>query len=274
MLRRIAILGILILFSMSISAYAGGSGNCIQPLKNTTDHVGMGVGFGCNYVGSRMNKLYHYEDVTDVKVNNITQVYATIPVGINEYCNIIGKIGGAWYEFTYKDKESDKFIRPDLEGGIYAGVGFNGLYPLKEWKGFSFGIGGDIQTNCYINSVKSINKDNPAGTITDEGGTMYAVDGQESIYLTARYDFEQPVKVSLIPYVGVYHNWIVLGTLSDIEYNEGKAEKGNSFQGAFDALSFGMLVGIDVEVTKYICLNIEGRFIGENAITTGATIKF
>ena len=43
---------------------------------------------------------------------------------------------------------------------------------------------------------------------------------------------------------------------------------------AFDILSFGMLLGLDVNVAKYVTFNVEGRFIGETAITTGATVKF
>ena len=275
MRKNICIL-VLILCFIATSAYAGGSGNPIQPLKNTTDHMGMGVGFGYNYVQQRMNKLYCWEDdVKDVEVNRLSQIYGTVPVGINKNLNIIGKVGGSYYDLKFKEDDTDETIEVDLNGGIYAGVGLNGLFPmeewLKDWENFTISIGFDVQASGCLNDVKGVTRAG-AGT-SDESGSVYGADGQESVYIACKYDIEK-IKTSIIPYVGAYHSWIVRGTLDDISYTQNKIESSHSFFGAFDALSFGVLVGLDVEVTKYMVFNVEGRFVGETAITTGATIKF
>ncbi|MBI5144337.1 MAG: hypothetical protein HZA30_04645, partial [Candidatus Omnitrophica bacterium] len=102
------------------------------------------------------------------------------------------------------------------------------------------------------------------------------VDGQNSVYLTCKYDIDA-IKTSIVPYIGGYHSWIVVGTAETLSYSStitGIPYDEEDYQAAFDVTSFGVLVGVDVDVAEFVNLNVEGRFIGETAITTGATIKF
>ncbi len=73
--------------------------------------------------------------------------------------------------------------------------------------------------------------------------------------------------------------WLFKKAAKDISYTPGRGVVGVSVENktippAYDFLGFGVLVGIDIEITKYVNLNVEGRFVGETALTTGATVKF
>ncbi|MBN1354522.1 MAG: hypothetical protein JW994_07645 [Candidatus Omnitrophica bacterium] len=259
------------------TAFAGGSGNCVQPLKATTDHYGAGVSFGYNYVGSRMMDLYNYgRDAKNVNVSKVSQVYGQIPVGLNDSSNLYLKVGAADYDLKYKDKDnSDETVKVKLDPGIYVGGGYRAVIPMEDWKmgQLSFGIGYDLQMNAFLNKVKGVETD--AGAASNEDGDLYGLDGEESIYITCTYKAEK-LNTTFVPYLGVYHSWFAIGTLQELKYTRSGAstETTGDIQGAFDTLSFGLLLGLDIEITKYCCLNVEGRLIGENAITTGATLKF
>ena len=264
------------------SAFAGGSGNCIQPLKTTTDNFGTGASFGYNYVGHRLMALYNYDrDETDLRVKDVSQAYGQIPIGLDDNHNLLLKIGVCDYKLYLKDRDkSQDTVRIDLDSGVYAGVGMNSLFPLWDFSmpavgPVNIGWGYEIQGNAYLNDLDVV--DMNMGVATDVDGSLLGFDGQESLYLTARYDVDA-IETSIIPYIGIYHSWIVVSELDDITYTRSDNKTGNpdglEIEGAFDALSFGLLLGADLEITKYANLNVEGRFIGETAVTTGATIKF
>jgi hypothetical protein len=157
--------------------------------------------------------------------------------------------------------------------GLYTGVGLNTLFPVMDVGALTLGIGGDIQGNFFYNDVKGIVRANQ--TATDVGGSFYGIDGENSVYLTFKYDIEK-FKSAIIPYVGGYHSWIAVGTATGLSYSTprtGSVEK-EDYQLAYDFLGFGVLVGMDLGITKWATFNVEGRFLGETALTTGATIKF
>lgn len=271
MARKVVCLSLIALFLASLSAFAGGSGNCILPLKTTTEYAGTGATFGFNYVGSRMMALFDYNETEkDPELRELGQVYGQIPIGITENRNVFFKVGGCDYELRFDDKDAGETITIDVEEGIYAGVGMNNLAPLECAGDFPLSWGYDMQINGYINDVEGVSR---SGTITDPDGLLYGIDGQESLYLAYTYELEE--MVTFVPYIGVYHSWVVIGPIDEIAYSlNGVSTEHDGIQGNFDVLSFGLLLGIDVEVAKYVNLNVEGRFIGETAITTGATVKF
>jgi hypothetical protein len=259
---------------VSTNAFAGGSGNCILPIKTTTEHYPTGAAFGFNYVSSRLMDLYDYdENEKDHEVRELAQVYGEVPIGLSDTRNLFLKVGVCDYEIRFKDKDADEKVTVDLKKGIYAGVGMNSLFPLElECAGdLPLSWGYDMQINGFLNDVKGVSR---SGSITDESGTLYGIDGQESLYLACTHEWEE-ILTTFVPYIGVYHSWIVIGAIDEVSYNvNGVSTSHDGVQGNFDVLSFGLLLGVDVEIAKYVNLNVEGRFIGETALTTGATVKF
>lgn len=275
MCRRWSAFVVLILCLILCSnAFAGGAGNCIRPVKKTSPHYGGIAGaFDYNYVNERMNELENKRGPKDMKVDKISQIYGKVIIGLGDYTNLYGKAGSANYDLEFIDRAQDAKMEIDLEDGIYTGAGINAHFPMAKMKSCEFGVGFDIQANFSWNDVKGITRSSQSGTNPD--GSFYAVDGQNSIYLTCKYDIEM-IKSSILPYVGAYHSWMVVGTAEGLTYTTtaaGYVDK-EHYQASFDFTSFGILVGVDVDVAKYINLNVEGRFVGETAITTGATIKF
>lgn len=253
-------------------AYAGGAGNCVRPIKTTSKWLGIGGAFEYNYVDERMNDLDNHRGAGDMKITSVSQIYGKGIIGLGDYVNFYGKAGGSNYDLEFVDRSQQDLLVIELEDGVYTGGGINAHFPLTEIDPVSFGVGFDIQGNFFYNKVKSIKRWDRAATAI--GGSFYGVDGQNSVYLTCKYDIE-PIKTSVVPYVGGYHSWAVVGTYKTLTYevkDHGYVEE--DFQAAYDFLSFGLLVGVDLDVAQYVNLNVEGRFVGETAITTGATIKF
>lgn len=274
-MRKILVLTLLVACFVCTSVFAGGSGNPIQPIKTTTDRHGIGAAFGYNFVGSRMMELYSFDGQDNFKVNDISQVYGIISLGANEQSNIAMKVGACNYDFKFDDENNSETVDVEMEDGIYVGLGMNFFFPREDWNWgpVSMGWGFSVQGNAYLNDVKSVKHDGVSGT--NEDGTVYGADGENSIYMTCKYDVDK-IKTSIVPYLGIYHSWIALSTLDPVKYDVSnkKTTQEHDFLGAFDALTFGLKLGLDVEITKYVVFNIEGRMIGETAITTGATIKF
>lgn len=276
-MRKVVSLALAVLFLGYASVFAGGSGNCIEPLKNTTDRYAIGAAFGYNYVGARLLDLYNYgNDEKNIHIDAISQVYGQVPIGLNENMNLTVRVGSSTYDLKFRDKDSDEEVSVDVRSGVYAGVALGAQYPWGEVSVgkmgmFDIGYGFNTQINAAYNDVKSITRDN--SSLTNEDGTLYTFDGENSVFITCKYDIEK-LKTSLVPYIGVYQSWITTGTIGSLTYTRNKAEVSHDIVGAFDALAFGLLLGMDIDITKYATINIEGRFIGETAVTTGATVKF
>lgn len=269
MVKKVLCFGMVALFLVCTSAFAGGSGNCVLPIKTTTDDRGIGAAFEYNYISKRLMDLNDTWGPKDSKIQDVSQVYGKILYGLSDSQNLYVNIGAAHYDLEFEDEEKTASVK--MLNGPYAGVGLNGLFPMMEVWELDIGVGYDVQANSFFNGVKEAER---AGkTSTDEDGWCYAVDGQESIYLTFKYDNDY-LKTLIVPYVGAYHSWIVVGTLDNISYKTSDGEFGENITALFDVLSFGVVLGVDVDVAKFISFNVEGRFIGETAVTTGATIKF
>lgn len=283
MVKRVLCLGLLILFMACTNVFAGGSGNPVETVENQSPILDVGaVAFEYNLVPERMNELNDsLVGPESVEIEDLSQVYGKIIWGRSadqilwmpggDY-NLYAKIGASSYDVDFDDEGTP--VRVHLETGPYFGVGANVLFPLKQLDDLcdkcTINWGADIQANFFFNDVDDVRRGSE--TVTSEG-FFYGVDGETSAYLTCKYDIEK-IQTSLIPYLGVYHSWIVIGATEGLKYESGGTEYKSDMPAAFDILSFGMLLGLDVNVAKYVTLNVEGRFIGETAITTGATIKF
>lgn len=279
MVKRVLCLGLLILFMACTNVFAGGSGNCIEPIKDDVHRWNIGTAFEYNFVPERMNDLNDSLVGPDnVEVEDLSQVYGKIIWGRSadeilwmpggDY-NLYAKIGVCDYKLEFDDEDTP--VRVGVDPGIYLGGGANTLFPLMEIdENCSMSWGADIQMNCFFNDVDELMRGSE--TVTSEG-YFYGVDGQTAVYVTCKYDIDE-IKTSLIPYLGVYHSWIVVGATEELKYDFGGTKHKNKMGAAFDVLSLGMLLGLDLNMSEYVTLNVEGRLIGETAITTGATIKF
>lgn len=270
---RMIFLALLILCLTSTAVYAGGAGDCITPIRTTSKHFGVGAAFEYNYVHSRMNNLENSRGPRGMELKNTNQVYGKGIIGLGNYVNLYGKIGGANYDLNFVDKAQDATMSIKLRDGVYTGAGINALFPLTEVQPVKIGLGFDIQSNLSLNSVKEITRSDQNGT--NPAGKFYRVDGQNSLYMTCRYDMEK-YNSFVVGYIGGYQSWAVVGTYKGLTYttlDAGYIDK-EHYQGAYDFTSFGVMVGADIDIAKYVSINIEGRFVGETALTTGATIKF
>lgn len=269
--KRVLCVGLLILFLACTNAFAGGSGNPVEPVKAKSELCGIGaVAFEYNLVKERMNDLNDSAIGPDnVEIEDVSQAYGKIIWGKDDKRNLYLNVGVCDYDFKFSDNGIP--VEVDLQSGIYVGVGANMLLPLKKFDYCSVDWGGDIQINGFLNDVNDVSRGSE--TILDSEGLFYGFDGEASVYLTCKYDIEK-IKTSLIPYAGAYYSLIDVGTIKRLEYKSSSTEYEEDIWAAFDALSFGVLLGLDVNITEYAVLNVEGRFIGETAVTTGATIKF
>jgi len=275
MLRKLIILGLICLFLQGASAFAGGAGDCITPIKTTTEYVGLGAAFEYNGVSGRMMDLMNNKSGSkDMRVDHLNQYYGKVILGVFDNFNLYTKVGGCNYTLRFKEEVGEREVIMKMKNGIYGGGGINALFPLVTVGKLPISIGGDVQGSLYFNDVNSI--DRGGVSATDVQGSFFGLDGQNSLYVSCKYDIEN-LKTSIIPYIGAYQSWIVIGGNKSVSYataDGGGAVVTGKYSPAFDVLSFGLLLGVDVDIAKYFSINVAGRFVGETAITTGATVKF
>ena len=278
MRSRVIALFLVAVFLLTTSyAFAGGSGDCILPLKQTTKFLKTGGAYEYNYVAKRENELQNSQSsMKDLEIRDQWQSYGKITVGVLESTNLYAKIGVTNYKMKMRDKNNlDRVVETQLNDGIYTGLGTNSYFKLADVKPVTFGIGFDLQGNFSHNSISDIF----AGGVRMVGvdGTVFAADGEESLYLTCKYDVKM-LKTSIIPYVGGYHSWLVVGSAEPVsarfQPETGHWVQNKAIRPGYDVLSFGVLVGCDLDIASFFNLNVEGRFGGETALTTGATFKF
>ena len=276
MIKQVSVV-LLALCFVCATAFAGGVGNAVTPIKTTTEHIGVGVGYEYDFIFDRMNLLDNDKGARDMDITDFSRNYGKITVGLGDNFNLYGHIGECDYDLKFVDGPEDAVIQVDLDPGLYTGFGINGLMPVTEeieipYGNLSFGLGGDLQVNTFFNGVNSLNRS--GFNANNPGGGFYGVEGQNSVYVTMKYDVEL-LQTSIIPYIGAYHSWMLVGTSKKLAYeSETTGYVEEHFQAAFDFASFGLLLGADFDVAKYLNVSIEGRFIGENAVTAGATLKF
>jgi len=259
----------LALVLLCTNASAGGSGNPVEPVKSESKHLNVAAAFGYDYTASRLFDLdFPGSDTDEMNVSDLHQVYGKVILGRNETSNLYAKVGGAFYDLSFDD---DAKVEIDTEGGIFTGLGINVLRPFTEIENFNLDLGFDIQANLFINDVDGISRAGVIATAAD--GTLYGVDGKSSVYLAYKHDIED-LKTKIVPYLGAYHSWITIGTFDDLSYNATGVDYDHEISASYDILSFGPMVGLDVDIADSVTFNVEGRFVGENGLTAGATIRY
>lgn len=270
-MRKFMVCALMLVFIAFVpKAFSESSGNCLEPLGKTTEVLGVAGSFEYNYVANRYNKLDNNSSrFKDLEIENTNEVYGKFSVALFDNFNVYANIGGALYDVKYTDRVDNVDMIIKLEPGLYTGTGINCLFPVFG----NLSVGGNIYGGFLLNNVKDISR--RGRDCTSASGQLYTLNGVNSLYASYRFDIEY-IKTAIIPYVGGYHAWIITGTSEKLDYIDAapNVDVKKHIQAAYDILGFGLLVGLDVEVTKYAVFNLEGRFIGENAFTCGASIKF
>ena len=178
---------------------------------------------------------------------------------------IYGTLAGAWYEESFTDEGSSVKIESDKD--ISYGVGATAILYEKELSSFDnsilrLGVDGRFRfTDVDVDKVII-------------GGVTYTLPSGSVSNMSLEYsDWHIAGEVSLqwkrlIPYFGVRYfdfDSTAKATVSGTTY-EDTGSKPKSHVGVF--------VGTDLVVFDSMSLNVEGRFIDEEAITVGCAVQF
>lgn len=151
----------------------------------------------------------------------------------------------------------------ETEAGFVWGLGANFIAYEKEFENGILRLGGDIKYRAINSDIEDITIDGVTYSLGAAGITnANAEHGEFQIALGASYQINK-----FFPYAGIKFatlNGEVKGTYSGSEYKIDYEEDEN----------FGMFAGFDYVITDFIALNFEGRFIDEEAISVGGTIRF
>lgn len=200
----------------------------------------------------------------EIKDNN--QVYAKLTLGLGEYVNVYGKIGastGNKYSQTYNTPATVEY---ETDTALVWGIGASGTYKFAEtWK-----LIGDIQYTAWDEDVDKATYNGTAGT----GITNPGIENQEfqATALVAK-DFTLGNDTVLTPYAGVAYVYYKTETEGTISYTAGSTSVTNSWSLEGDD-SVSAIVGLKAKLNNNWHGYIEGRFVGENALSGGLSYVF
>lgn len=232
----------------------------VEPLG----HMKYAVSMEDNFIFDR--DLDKTGSMTEAETDDTNQIYGKLMLGLTDYFNVYTKLGavtGSHY----------KIVEPTIseystEPGLLWGFGGTGAYEfLKTWK-----VAGDIQFNSWSVDVDE-------ARFAGESGSNFsnpAVNNYE-FQLTGLLlkDVEIPsYKITVTPYVGVSYLYFKTETDGTITYRTAStASVSDSWSLEGDDV-ISIVTGANVKVKDNIKLGVEGRFIGETAITCNLTYAF
>ena len=157
-------------------------------------------------------------------------------------------------------------VKWETDTAFLWGLGASVIAHEREIDGFGNGtlrVGGDIKYRRAEPDVDKITIDGTVYDIPNSAVTSASVEyGEFQVALGLSYQLG-----NFIPYAGVKFAALdgdqkatVSGTVYEEDYEEDN--------------SVGMFAGFDYMITDSIALNFEGRFIDEEAISVGGTIRF
>ena len=178
---------------------------------------------------------------------------------------VYGLLGAAKFEeaFTSSGSKVEIESEVDLTWGIGATLL---LYEtvLTDFNNCTLRFGTDAK---YRSSEIDVDK-----VIID--GTSYDLPSGDVTSIALEYsDWQVAAEVSLqwnqfVPYLGVKYSDLdatTKATISGTEYSDSDIERDSNF---------GVFLGTDVIIADSVALNVEGRFIDEEALSLGCAVKF
>lgn len=250
-----------------ISFVAGMVGTCYAASLGPVEPLGANkceVGVEYNSVVNR--DLDKAGAVTKAEVDESNQVYAKLALGVGDYLNVYGKLGMADLnqKVTWNSDYDNRSQTLGFNNGLLWGVGANGLYDL----GNNVGIGGDVQLDMSFNDVDSITASN--ATSFSSSGSLRNTEIQASVYMT--YTLQPAENFKIVPYAGGYYSYFKAAIDDAIKYADTLYEY--TLRDLEGKDNFGLLLGVNVHALKNISVNVEGRLIGESAVTAGISYRF
>lgn len=256
--------------------FASSIGNPIKPLGNMKLSAGIEANFirerdmeesGSSTTGSSINSL---------ELTECSQGYTLLTLGITDYANIFAKLGMAKINSINLKFSSGESVSLESSSGLLYGGGATIVYTVGREDLYFLDKFIDIESdiNCFLGLkaeatyfqadademyIDSVN-------VTNVSGKLKNLQTQLALFGGAEFMIDD--NLSLSPYITGF--WNNSGIKTDgVRYN---TDILNFDSDAED--QFGVGLGLDLNLSKNVTFNIEGRFIGGNEISFGGTLKF
>lgn len=265
MVKRILLLTMSV-FLLSSAVYAGSIGNKIEPVGN----MKFAATAEGNFIFDRDIKAggssTSGSTITGFEFSEVNQAYSKLILGVSDYVNIYGKLGGSKIGEAKSKFSSGEDVKVESDNNFLYGGGFNAVYKLGNEKKYFVGLSGDFS----FYKVSAENLDVTGTSVSNVSGELKNKEYQIGGYAGMRMDVND--NVAFIPYAGVF--WNKFNTKTDgIKYTSSGTEFTLTFNNNADD-EVGVGIGADVELFKNFTLNVEGRFAAGNAVSFGGTYKF
>lgn len=254
-----------LLASVSI-AYAAPVGNIAKPAMLKSAVLSKDVGSDIGVIGEG-----EFDFVSDMKLKDSDSedkyrfLGSKIDLVFTDKIIVYGLLGGAYYETKYDDEGSE--IKIETKNDLAWGIGATAILYETKLEQFGspilrFGVDGR-----YRSSELDVDK-----VVID--GTEYKIPSGSVTGMSLEYkDWQIAGEVSsqwgrFIPYVGVKY--------SDMDAKASITVSGTTYTDDDFELKHkvGAFVGTDILVLDSVSLNVEGRFINEEALTLGCAVRF
>ncbi|PIQ89495.1 MAG: hypothetical protein COV72_02780 [Candidatus Omnitrophica bacterium CG11_big_fil_rev_8_21_14_0_20_42_13] len=257
-------------------SYAAGVGNPIKPLGNMKFAVAGEANFNYGRDMDANGESTSGNSVNSLELAEISQGYVKLILGLSDFANIFAKVGTAKINGLDIKFFSGEGITIESGGDFLYGFGGSLFYRLSReemyfmdkylnwYSDFDFFAGLNLDASFF-------NPDADEMTVAGESaanvsGELKTREFQVSIF--SGIEFHVDENLSIVPYVNAFWNGLSLDT-DGVRYD-------------FDILNFdtnaqdefGAGVGLEVNLSENISFNIEGRFLGGNSVSFGATGKF
>ena len=281
-MKELLMVGVVaVVLAICSAANAAGIGDNLEPLGNGKISVSLTENtiFDRDYEPSG--------DTTKVNLDEMNETYAKVAFGLGETTNlytILGRLNSAELNqeglttvifsetFTVDATSNYKY---ESDAGFLWGLGINDTHTLEN----GYFIGTDLHYLRYEADIDKISgsADIYSFTGTDIKGDYEYQEVQGTAYIGKR--FETSPEIFCIPYLGIFLNYSKI-KVSDVNFTTAEEILGTKwiYTGSSGDIenenNFGMMLGTNVEISKSFALNLESRFISEQALTISGTYKF
>ena len=216
---------------------------------------------GDSEVGLLVEGEYDYreDDDGDAKAE-LTTFEGKLGVVLDDKYIIYGLLGSAKYEEEFTSLGSN--VRAETEDTMVYGFGATLMFYETELENSTLRVGMDGKWRTVDFDVEKVVIDGVSYSIPSGSVTALSLELTEWQFAVATSLEWQ----KLVPYVGVKY--------SSVEGTSSMTVSGTTYENSDDEGDVGIFVGCDVLVLDSMSINIEGRFIDEEAVTFGIAYRF
>ena len=216
---------------------------------------------GDSEVGLLVEAGYNYreDDDGDAEVE-LTTFEGKLGVVLDDKYIIYGLLGSAKYEEEYTTLGSN--LRVETEDTMLYGFGATLIFYETELENSTLRVGMDgkwrtVDFDIEKVVINGVSYSIPSGSVT--ALSLELTEWQFAVATSLEWQ-------KLVPYIGVKY--------SNVEGTSSITISGITYENTGDESDVGIFVGCDVLVTDSMSINVEGRFIDEEAITVGCAVRF